>query len=61
MAHIEGVFLEDGSTMVLFDQVRHINPMNVVSDPLVAAMLSAAEISAIRTDKLRLVLHQARA
>lgn len=57
---IQRTFLEDGSTMVLFDPVRHANPTDVVDDPLVAAMLRAAEIPAIRADELRLVLHHAR-
>lgn len=57
---IQRAVLEDGSTVVLFDPARHSNPTDVVDDPLVAAMLRAAEVPAIRADELRLVLHHAR-
>lgn len=57
---IQRAVLEDGSTVVLFDPDRHSNPIDVVDEPLVAAMLRAAEVPAIRADELRLVLHHAR-
>jgi hypothetical protein len=57
---IQRAVLEDGSTVVLFDPARHSNPTDVVDDPLVAAMLRAAEVPPIRADELRLVLHHAR-
>ena len=33
LGHIQRVFLEDRSTMRLFDLARHINPIDVVNYP----------------------------
>lgn len=53
--------LEDGSTFVLYDPARHPAPTGVVKDTLVAAMLRAAEIPALRADDFCSVLSYARA
>ncbi len=52
--------LEDGSTFVLYDPERHTAPAGVVNDAVVAAMLRAAELPAIRAQDLARVLHHAR-
>jgi hypothetical protein len=52
--------LEDGSTFVLYDPERHTAPAGVVNDAVVAAMLRAAELPAIRAHDLVRVLHHAR-
>lgn len=52
--------LEDGSTFVLYDPERHTAPAGVVNDAVVAAMLRAAELPAMRSQDLSRVLHHAR-
>lgn len=52
--------LEDGSTFVLYDPERHTPPAGVVNDAVVAAMLRAAELPAIRAHDLARLLHHAR-
>jgi hypothetical protein len=52
--------LEDGSTLVLYDPARHPAPAGVVNDTVVAAMLRAAELPAVKAQDLSRVLHCAR-
>lgn len=52
--------LEDGSTFVLYDPERHTVPAKLVADAMVAAMLHAAELPAMKALDLANVLHHSR-
>lgn len=57
---IRRAVLENGTTNVLYDPARHEEPTGVVGDRLVASMLRAAELPAIRGLDLARILSSAR-
>ena len=57
---LQSAVLEDGSTSVLYDSVRHDAPIGVVGDRFVAGMLRAAELPEIKGVDLIRILASAR-
>jgi hypothetical protein len=57
---IRRAVLENGTTNVLYDPARHEEPAGVVGDRLVASMLRAAELPAVRGVDLARILSSAR-
>ncbi len=52
--------LEDGTTFALYDPQRHTLPAKVIADAMVATMLRAAELPAMKAPDLAQVLHHSR-